>query len=143
MPQCTKCQTISDNFTQDPRKINGLASQCRKCKNLYDAQRAEKRQSYFSIYKKNNPQKYTQSSAKHKAAKLLRCPNWLTELHLTQIQIFYDSARALTAEFGIPMEVDHIIPLQGKNVSGLHVPWNLQVITKKENCFYGNRVKVG
>ena len=58
---------------------------------------------------------------------------------LEKIEWFYREAKRLFKETGIPHHVDHIIPLQGKYVSGLHVPTNLQILTASENSTKGNR----
>jgi 5-methylcytosine-specific restriction endonuclease McrA len=50
-----------------------------------------------------------------------------------QIRDVYKESRRLTDSTGIQHEVDHIVPLHGETVCGLHVPWNLRVITKEEN----------
>jgi hypothetical protein len=62
-----------------------------------------------------------------------RCPKWLTDKQWHEMDAFYREAARLTRETGTMYHVDHVIPLQGKTVSGLHVPWNLQVITAGEN----------
>ena len=57
-------------------------------------------------------------------------PAWVD---VDDIRPFYEASKRLTEETGIIHEVDHIVPLNGKYVSGLHVPWNLRVVTKTEN----------
>jgi len=88
---------------------------------------------------KNNPGKRNAITVKYRTAKTKRALKWLTEEHFEQIQEFYNEATRLTKETGTLYTVDHIVPLQGENVSGLHVPWNLQILTKKDNSSKGNR----
>lgn len=84
-------------------------------------------------WKSQNPHRVTAYAAKRRAAALQRTPNWLTSEEVTRIEALYAEARRLTAATGVPYEVDHIIPLQGKLVSGLHVFANLQVLPMAEN----------
>lgn len=77
--------------------------------------------------------------AGRRAAKLQRTPRWLTKDQLTEIRSFYKLAKELQWLSETPLHVDHIVPLQGDNVSGLHVPWNLQVLPASINCSKGNR----
>ena len=90
-------------------------------------------------WQKNNSDKVNALNAKRHSAKLKRTPPWLTDDHLSQMQTFYTKAKQLTVQTGIVHHVDHIVPLQGKTVSGLHVPWNLQVLTQSDNCSKSNR----
>jgi len=61
------------------------------------------------------------------------------DLVQAQIAQFYDQARAITTETGDQYSVDHIIPLIHPDVCGLHVPWNMQIMTARENSSKGNR----
>lgn len=68
-----------------------------------------------------------------------RTPTWLTDDELWMMEQAYDIASIRSKILGIKFHVDHIVPLQGKTVSGLHVPWNLQVIPAKLNQQKSNR----
>ena len=70
----------------------------------------------------------------------LATPKWLTETQFRQIRMLYEQAISFTKTTGEAYVVDHIIPLQHEYVCGLHVPWNLRVITRKENGLKSNKL---
>lgn len=66
-------------------------------------------------------------------------PDWLTEDQIAKMKELYWLARDAEVVSGELYHVDHIVPLRGKNVCGLNVPWNLQVIPAYLNLSKGNR----
>ena len=88
-----------------------------------------------------NPHKVLEQSARKRATKLQRMPAWLTDDDKWIISEFYRLAKDRTKLHGFQWHVDHIIPLRGKNVSGLHVPSNLQVVEKQINLTKSNKFK--
>ena len=85
--------------------------------------------------------KYT-TTAKRRAARIQRTPAWLTDIDHERIKNEYKLAALLSKIEGTKWTVDHIIPLQGKFVSGLHVPSNLKAMRFIENCSKGNKFEV-
>lgn len=79
------------------------------------------------------------NDAKRHAAKIQRIPAWLTKDDFWMIEQAYELAVLRTQLFGFAWHVDHVIPLQGKLVSGLHVPSNLQVIPWRDNVAKANK----
>lgn len=79
---------------------------------------------------------------KYQAGKLQRTPKWLTDFDKLKIKCIYSIASMLTRRNNEQWHVDHIIPLKGKLVSGLHVPSNLQVIRGKDNMAKLNKFEV-
>ncbi len=108
----------------------------------YVANNPEKRKESSRRYRENNLEYYAAKRAQRRAAQLERTPAWLTESDQQDILSMYSFAKKLEDLCGIEYEVDHIVPLQGSNVSGLHVPWNLQILTKRSNRVKGNRYDV-
>ncbi len=85
---------------------------------------------------------FAASAAKRRAVKIQRTPNWLSKLDIWLIEEIYVLAALRTKLTGVVWHVDHIVPLQGELVSGLHIPVNLQVITAKENMYKSNKFEV-
>lgn len=89
-----------------------------------DAVRAAKRR-----YKERNPEKVAASGSIRRASKLNASPKWLSKKHKKEIAAIYKEAKSMGSDW----HVDHIVPLRGKSVCGLHVPWNLRVIPAEDN----------
>lgn len=100
----------------------------------------ERRLATLRRYYKNNPHAAARNCAKRRASKLQATPPWLTAEHWAEIEATYKQAAFLSAETGIKHEVDHIDPLQGETVCGLHVPWNLQVLPRPVNRSKSNKL---
>jgi hypothetical protein len=117
-------------YWRDPAKA--IASSIRAARKNPDAARRRK-----SAWKKRNPHKVAADRARRRATELMATPHWLTDEHWRQIEAIY---RLAAARDGGPWQVDHIVPLQGKTVCGLHVPWNLQILSAAENCRKQNKL---
>lgn len=67
-------------------------------------------------------------------------PPWLTRKQKSEIRQIYQIAITMTNTTGEQYVVDHIVPLRSPDVCGLHAPWNLRVITQKENLKKSNKL---
>lgn len=90
-------------------------------------------------WKKLNRAKLTAKQNERYTSQRKRTPVWLTDKDREQMTRFYEQAAELSAATGIKHHVDHIIPLHGETVSGLHVPQNLQVLNYIENIRKKNK----
>lgn len=157
MKCCTKCgedKSLLD-FGKDKSKKSGYTSWCKSCmagsarqrrsKNpdrsreiakAYRERNLEKERARYTQYNKKNPEVRAYHSAKRRAATKNATPDWA---NLEAIKCMYALAAKLNKITGSNLEVDHIVPLQGENICGLHIPCNLQLLDKKLNVSKSNR----
>ncbi len=145
--QCKKCGTATQRYADGKckpcahRKAQAYYERNKaaiKKRHLqYAQENAEKKRKIASEWAKANRARRAEMWAAYYTAKMTAMPQWVDR---KAIQAIYERARQATIETGIQHHVDHIIPLQGEMVSGLHVPWNLQVLTARENAAKRNRV---
>lgn len=84
-------------------------------------------------WREANVDKNREKSMAYRAGKGRATPQWLTKAQRLEIRRVYSLA------VRDDLVVDHIVPLRGRNVCGLHVPWNLQLLTREENSRKHNR----
>jgi hypothetical protein len=159
---CSTCSVekpVSEFYKQTTRGTYGVRGSCKACDNLkkqsYRAKLGEtlklrKKQEYSKNresrlaqkkeYRQSNRGKINALVAARKKVIKQRTPKWVTKEELWLIKEAYELAALRTKMFNFSWHVDHVLPLQGETVSGLHVPNNLQVIPGKENVRKGNRM---
>lgn len=106
------------------------------------ARRIEEERAWHRTHKKNNRFLYNAYDASRRASKLSATPKWLTKEQKKQIKDLYWLAKDVQKVSGESYHVDHIVPLQGETVCGLHVPWNLQILPADINIGKKNKQEV-
>jgi len=104
------------------------------------ARTVAQKNTYKKKYKAANPDLYKELVSVRRRRFRDATPPWLSAEQKLEIRFHYRLAIALSRSTKIPHAVDHIIPLQGESVCGLHVPWNMEVITQEENLKKSNKV---
>ena len=104
------------------------------------ARTAERKQAYRRAHKQANPDLYKELVSLRRRRFRQATPKWLSAEQKLEIRLKYRLAIELSRRTGVRHAVDHVVPLQGENVCGLHVPWNLEVITQDENLKKSNKL---
>ncbi len=151
--RCSVCKSILEYeyFSKDIHTTDEYTARCKTCcSKLHDKYYQENKESVAAkrkkYYLKNKDslilqyKKYYQSNkytfnarnARYRATKLQAAPNWANLIAIKEIY--------RTCPTGY--HVDHIVPLQGKLVCGLHCEFNLQQLPASENLSKGNKFEV-
>lgn len=148
-------------FTGAPCKRGHVAERqvsnrsCVVCLRAWQMTNSEKQRAQERAWRSANPEKHLAQKrawkaansavvrahkAKRHANKLKAAPPWLSKEQLRRMVAKYVEAKKYEALSGTEWHVDHIVPLQGETVCGLHAPWNLRVIPAVDNLSKSNKL---
>ena len=95
---------------------------------------------YRNAWKVNNKTQIRADTKARRRKHRYATPPWLTRKQKSEIRQLYQIAITMTQTTGEQYVVDHIVPLRSDVVCGLHVAWNLRVITQEENLKKSNKL---
>ena len=143
--KCIKCGEVKpiEGFPVANRNKSGRGGACKECRKedskKYRADNRDKELSRHKKYHAKNPEKNAAKAAKYNAAKLRRIPSWSNEADLKAIKKIYARCKRINKLTGVEHQVDHVMPLQGENISGLHHSTNLAIIPAALNASKNNK----
>lgn len=128
---CTKCKAILNKnaFHNSTSQRDNKHPWCINCSAVHYLQNKDSHREQGKKWRASNPHKTKAIRARARAKRAERIPKWAD---FTKIEEIYKNCPS-------GMQVDHIVPLIGENVSGLHVHYNLQYLTPEDNRRKSNK----
>ena len=136
--QCKECRIVTCAISYSKTSKAQLQKRNELTKKWKEAN-SEKQKQTARTWSLNNQARRTHLERKREIAKLQRTPKWTTIEDSEYILCLYQLAAMRSKYSDQKWHVDHVIPLQGKTVSGFHIPSNLQVIPAIDNLRKNNR----
>ena len=129
---CCECANATANKTKSKDRAKYRATTA-----TWQRENPQRTAQYQRNQNAKRPGKRNLWTMNYRTAKTTRMPKWLNAGELFEMESVYTYCSALR-KIGLDYHVDHVVPLRGKSISGLHVPWNLQVLPGRENMSKGN-----
>ncbi len=145
---CSSCLSLKplSDFWRNGQGRAGVRASCKECEtakhggpNSWTARNRGARNAKNRALRAANPAKVAAERARRHAAKLRATPGWLNQAHHAEIDGIYHFAQVMTLITREQYHVDHEVPLRGRDVRGLHVPWNLAAIPASKNLLKNNK----